>query len=203
MENTSDYIIKTIAPIFNKKGYVGTSLSDLTNATKLTKGALYCNFKNKEELAIKSFQHNTKNALYPLFGLLSKQKTSIKKLKTLTNYYRNFYNSAKERGGCPILNIGVDAKYNSPTLFEEVRKEASKLIMGLTKIIQFGIDNSELKKDINAEKIARNFYAMIEGAIFMSMLYEDEKYLIDIMDSIDNIIITTMLPTTLNNKKHV
>jgi len=193
LENTSEYIIETIAPIFNKKGYVGTSLSDLTKATKLTKGALYCNFKNKEELAVKSFQHNTTKALSPLFILLSKQNTSIKKLKVLTNYYRNFYNSAKKRGGCPILNIGVDAKHNNPTLFKEVKKEASKLISGLVKVIQLGIDNSEFKKDINAEKNARNFYAMIEGAVFMSMLYEDKKYLNDIMDSIDNIIITTMI----------
>jgi TetR/AcrR family transcriptional repressor of nem operon len=193
LENTSEYIIETIAPIFNKKGYVGTSLSDLTKATKLTKGALYCNFKNKEELAVKSFKHNTTKALSPLFILLSKQNTAIKKMKALTNYYRNFYDSAQGRGGCPILNVGVDAKHNSPTLFDEVKKEALKLINGLSKIIQFGIDNSEIKKEINAEKHARNFYAMIEGAVFMSMLNDDKKYLIDIMDSIDNIIITTMI----------
>jgi len=188
LENTSDYIIEKIAPIFNRKGYVGTSLSDLTKATKFTKGALYCNFKNKEELAIKSFRYNAKNALAPLYILLSKNKTSLLKLRALTKYYRNFYNAAKGRGGCPILNIGVDAKHNSPVLFNEAKKEATKLTQGLAKIIQTGIVNSEFKEEIEPLKYARNFYAMIEGAVFMAMMYEDKKYLIDAMDLMDDII---------------
>lgn len=192
MENTSDYIIETIAPIFNKKGYVGTSLSDLTKATKLTKGALYCNFKNKEELAIKSFRYNAKKALNPLFVVLSKQETNLLKLKALTNYYRTFYDSANQRGGCPILNIGVDAKHNSPTLFDEAKKEATKLTQGLSNIIQNGIDNSEFQKSIDSLKYARTFYAMIEGAVFMAMMYQDDQYLIDAMDLIDNIVETQM-----------
>lgn len=192
MENTSEYIIETIAPIFNKKGYVGTSLSDLTKATKLTKGALYCNFKNKEELAVKSFQLNAKKALAPLRSILSEQETSLKKLKALTDYYRTYYDIAKERGGCPILNIGTDAKCHSSTLFMEAKKEASKLIQGLAKIIQTGVDKSEFKNSINASKYARNFYAMIEGAIFMTMMYEDDKYLVDAMDLMDEIIETQL-----------
>ncbi|WP_103068452.1 TetR/AcrR family transcriptional regulator [Aquimarina sediminis] len=188
MENTSEFIIETIAPIFNKKGYVGTSLSDLTKATKLTKGALYCNFKNKEELAIKAFRYNAKNALHPLFVQLSKHETSLAKLKTITNYYRHFYNIANKRGGCPILNIGIDAKHNSPALFNEAKKEASKLTQGFAKIIQNGIDTSEFNASIDAFKYARNFYAMIEGAVFMAMMYNDDKYLTDAMDLIDDII---------------
>ena len=50
-EKTRQLIIETAAPIFNKKGYAGTSLSDLTQATGLTKGSIYGNFKNKDEVA--------------------------------------------------------------------------------------------------------------------------------------------------------
>jgi len=60
--NTSDFILQRVAPIFNKQGYVGTSLSDLTEVTGLTKGAIYFNFKNKEELAVKAFKFNVKKA---------------------------------------------------------------------------------------------------------------------------------------------
>ena len=50
--------LEKIAPIFNKNGYVGTSLSDITQATGLTKGAIYGNFKDKEALAIEAFNFN-------------------------------------------------------------------------------------------------------------------------------------------------
>ena len=36
-EKTTEFIIQKVAPIFNKHGYSGTSMSDLTKATGLTK----------------------------------------------------------------------------------------------------------------------------------------------------------------------
>jgi AcrR family transcriptional regulator len=39
-ERTKQYIIEKTAPVFNEKGYAGTSLTDLENATGLTKGSI-------------------------------------------------------------------------------------------------------------------------------------------------------------------
>ncbi len=39
-EITTQFIIDTVAPVFNKFGYAGTSMSDITKATGLTKGAV-------------------------------------------------------------------------------------------------------------------------------------------------------------------
>ncbi len=47
-EKTKAFIIEKAAPVFNTKGYAGTSLSDLTAATGLTKGAIYGHFENKD-----------------------------------------------------------------------------------------------------------------------------------------------------------
>ena len=57
-EETKAFIIEKIAPVFNKKGYAGTSLSDMTEATGLTKGSIYGNFSNKDEVALAAFDHN-------------------------------------------------------------------------------------------------------------------------------------------------
>ncbi|RKM92681.1 TetR/AcrR family transcriptional regulator, partial [Aquimarina sp. AD10] len=59
-EKTRQLIIKKTASIFNKKGYTGTYLSDLTNATGLTKGSIYGNFKDKNEVALEAFRYNYK-----------------------------------------------------------------------------------------------------------------------------------------------
>ena len=55
---TRQFIISKTAPVFNTQGYAGTSLIDLTKATGLSKGALYGNFSNKEEIAMSVFQHS-------------------------------------------------------------------------------------------------------------------------------------------------
>ena len=192
MENTAAYIIETIAPIFNKKGYIGTSLSDLTKATDLTKGALYGNFKNKEELAIASFRYNIKKVITPLHSILIKEKNSISKLFAVTNYYRTYYQVAAARGGCPMLNVGVDAEHNNNTLYKIAKKESEKLCLGLETIIQKGIDCNEIKKSIDATKYAMNIYAMIEGAIFMSFIQKNESYLHNMLDHIDEEIVNNI-----------
>ena len=52
---TKQFIIEKTAPVFNAKGYAGTSINDLMIATGLTKGNIYGNFENKDEVALAAF----------------------------------------------------------------------------------------------------------------------------------------------------
>ena len=79
-DQTKDYILRQAAPIFNKKGYAATSLSDILEATKLTKGAIYGNFLSKEDLAIKSFRFNVNRVLASISIELNKSENAIEKL---------------------------------------------------------------------------------------------------------------------------
>jgi TetR/AcrR family transcriptional regulator, transcriptional repressor for nem operon len=57
-ERTKHYIIEKAAAIFNMYGYAGTSISQLTKEIGMTKGAIYGNFKDKDEIALASFDYN-------------------------------------------------------------------------------------------------------------------------------------------------
>ena len=81
---TSAFIIETVAPIFNKNGYAGTSLSDITKATGLTKGAIYGNFKNKEELAVAAFNTTVKKMLRRITEHQSITNSPLEKLFLIT-----------------------------------------------------------------------------------------------------------------------
>ena len=59
-ERTSQYILETVEPVFNRLGYASTSMAEITKVTGLTKGAVYGNFENKEELALSAFDYNIK-----------------------------------------------------------------------------------------------------------------------------------------------
>src|SRR5258708_18900719 len=50
-EQTRQMILKQSAPIFNKKGIAATAMSDIMEATGLSKGSLYVHFDNKDVLA--------------------------------------------------------------------------------------------------------------------------------------------------------
>lgn len=57
-ENTKAYLIEKSAPVFNTKSYTGVSRNDMTEAAGLTKGGIYWNIANKDELALAVFDHN-------------------------------------------------------------------------------------------------------------------------------------------------
>jgi TetR/AcrR family transcriptional regulator, transcriptional repressor for nem operon len=187
-ENTANFIVKKAAPVFNKHGYVGTSLSDVTKITGLTKGAVYGNFKNKEELAILAFKQNVRDIIYPLTEAMGRYKNAVEKLYALTNFYRKYYDSVKGIGGCPVLNVGVDANNVNPALFLAARQTALKLEAGLREIIENGILKREVKKDVNAAVMARTIYAMIEGSVFMAFTHKDKTYITNVMDMVEILI---------------
>jgi TetR/AcrR family transcriptional repressor of nem operon len=105
---TRSFIIESTAEVFNKKGYAGTSLSDITSATGLSKGAIYSNFKNKEEAALAVFDFN-----YSRLSRSTKEQTDLAqtyhdKLMVYAKVYRNVSRGRANRGGCPILNTATD-----------------------------------------------------------------------------------------------
>ena len=191
-ERTSQYILDTVAPVFNKLGYSATSMSQITKATGLTKGAVYGNFENKEDLALSSFNHNIKRVSEEIRAYTSKVKRPIDKLFALTEFYRNYHNYTSNLGGCPVLNIGVDAKNNNPALHARVKQVIEEFQGNLTFLIEKGIACGDFKRGIDAGKYARRIFSLMEGSIFMSITMSDITYLRDMMNFIDHMINTEL-----------
>ncbi|MET6990377.1 TetR/AcrR family transcriptional regulator [Sediminicola arcticus] len=178
-ERTTEYIIETVAPIFNKHGYVGTSMSHLTDATGLTKGALYGNFENKEALALSAFEYNSKRLLAAIDEALNSDGNSLQKLYKLTGLYRHYNDFTFNLGGCPILNVGVDTQFNNHLLAAAV-KETIKTIEGkIALVIENGVKNNEISIPVTPLQFAKQLYTMIQGAVAMTTITRDKKYLLN------------------------
>ncbi len=187
-EKTAKFIIETVAPIFNKKGYAATSMSDITTATGFTKGAIYGNFKNKEAIAIAAFNYNVNNVLKSIASHQNQSKSPLQKLYLITDFYTNYYNYSKDLGGCPILNIGVDANNQNTSLIKEVRLIINKTQLNISKLIDWGKEAGEIKLEINSQLFAKRLYSHIQGAIFMTYTMDNDQYLKQAMIEMNDII---------------
>ena len=187
-ERTTAYIIETVAPVFNKHGYVGTSMSDLTEATGLTKGALYGNFENKEALALSAFQYNSNKLLGKIDEKLSEGNTSLDKIFILINFYRNYDVFTMDMGGCPILNVGVDSQHNNH-LLSAAAKETIKTIEGkIALVFENGVNSGELRLPVTPLQFAKQLYTMLQGAVAMSTMTRDRKYLINTVAYLEQLV---------------
>lgn len=187
-EKTTAFIIETVSPIFNKHGYIGTSMSDLTEATGLTKGALYGNFENKEALALKAFEYNSTLLLQKIDEKLNIKGNALEKLFNLTAFYRNYDAYTDEMGGCPILNIGIDAQHNN-RLLAAASREAVNVVEGkIALVLENGTKNGEIKLPVTPLQFAKQLYTMIQGAISMATITRDRKYLINTIAYMEQLI---------------
>ena len=187
-ERTTAFIIETVAPVFNKYGYVGTSMSDLTEATGLTKGALYGNFENKEALALSAFQYNSNKLLDKIDEVLAIKGNALDKLFALTTFYRNYDIFTLNMGGCPILNVGVDARDNN-VLLSAATKEVIKNVEGkIALVLENGVNNNELKIPVPPLQFAKQFFTMLQGAVAMSTMTSDRKYLMNTVAYLEQLV---------------
>ena len=189
-ERTKQFILETVAPVFSKCGYAGTSLSDITQATGLTKGAIYGHFENKEQLALSAFNYNLKRVLKNLNAFVSKHTNSIDQLKAINEFYRQYYAYAVDFGGCPLITGGVDANHQNALLFARVKQMTGRIRGKIVDIILNGIEQGQIKPTINPQVFANRIFSMIEGSLFLGILMEESSCINDMMDHIDHMIET-------------
>ncbi|MDP2540216.1 MULTISPECIES: TetR/AcrR family transcriptional regulator [Tenacibaculum] len=187
-ERTKAFIIETVAPIFNRSGFSAMSLSKITEATGLTKGAIYGHFENKEELAIESFKFSVRKVLKDLNKTVNKGETPLEMLKNIAVFYEDYYEYNKQFGGCPILNIGVDANNQNKVITQLVQSYNHRILERFSQLIEKAKDTNEIKKSIDSMLYAKRFFYMIEGAVYMTHIMKDDSYLKDVSTVLQQII---------------
>ena len=148
-KKTKRYIIEKTSTIFNKKGYIGTSLSDLTTATSLTKGSIYGNFENKEDVAVAAFNFNYQNLIKRFTMRMSTESSANGKLNAFLDVYLNSYEDLVELGGCPILNNAVDTDDTNQNLCDLSIKAFKVWNSNIESIIYKGIEDKEVFASID------------------------------------------------------
>lgn len=180
-ERTRQFIIEASAPIINKKGMAGTSLSDIMEATKLAKGGIYGNFENKEEICRESFLYLRSQLSSKLNAAVAEGKSAKEKLFNLLNVYANDINTAD---GCPILNFGVESDDTNPLMKEQVKKAILSAQNRFFTIAEEGINSKELTSDLNPQHFSVKVFAMIEGAILCRKILGTDDQMKIVLDSI-------------------
>jgi AcrR family transcriptional regulator len=187
-ERTKQFIIEKTAPIFNAKGYAGTSLSDLTEATGLTKGSIYGNFENKDEVALAAFDHNYSLIVAYLRKQIEARPNMIDRLLVYPETYRNFLNLPILKAGCPILNTATEADDTHPLLRKKAIAALGFWKKAIEKSITTGIEQNEIKATAQPQEFAIIMMSLIEGAVMQAKVTGSSEALHITMDHLEHMI---------------
>ncbi len=187
-ERTRQFIIEKTAPVFNTKGYAGTSMGDLTQATGLTKGSIYGNFENKDEVALAAFDHNfAKVTSYMKSKILAKEN-AIERLLAYPDVYRDFLKIPFLKPGCPILNTSTEADDTHPQLREKAAEALAFWKRSVENQVRRGIERNEIKVQVNPAAFAVILCSLIEGAVMQAKVTGKSGDLRIAMNFLENMI---------------
>jgi TetR/AcrR family transcriptional repressor of nem operon len=186
---TRQFIIEQAAPIFNRKGFAGTSMSDILAATGLAKGGLYGNFDSKEEIAREAFQYSFGKSYNAIVKAVAKKHGMLEKLIAVCEYHKDYTKKSPVEGGCPILNFSIEVDDTMPRLKKDVRLAVERMLDDLYRIIEKGKRLGEIKKGVNSERYAAVIYGLIEGGIFMAKALDDSRKLNQSLEYLKGMIV--------------
>lgn len=168
-EETRQFIIERSAAIFNKKGIAATAMSDIMEATKLSKGSLYVHFDNKDVLTASVVDYNMEQLSAKVQTALSKCNTAKDKLFAFIDVLGDPMNPPVD-GGCPMINFGMEADDTNEVIRNKASRGVERSQQIIADVIKEGITRGEFKPDWNYKEFATIMFAMLEGGIMMSRI---------------------------------
>jgi TetR/AcrR family transcriptional repressor of nem operon len=172
-EQTRQEIIRKAAPVFNQKGFAGTSLSDLMNATGLQKGGIYRHFASKEELATEAFDYSWQRAVNRRLNGLKSVPDSVDRLKKMIDNFVEIRSGVP--GGCPLMNTAIEADDGNAVLRASAKKALQAWTTLLSDIASEGIQKHEINSAVEPRKLSQWIIGSLEGALLISRLQKDDE----------------------------
>src|SRR5215475_2942780 len=175
-DETRERIIAKAAELFNQRGLEGTSITDLMEATGLEKGGIYRHFPSKEAVAAEASDYAWKAAFQERVRDLESIPGSVNRLKHLI---ANFVERRSAiPGGCPLLNTAIEADDGNATLRARAWNALGQWRDLLVSITNQGIQQREIRKEVDPNRLATLIIASLEGALMISRLEHNRDALL-------------------------
>jgi TetR/AcrR family transcriptional repressor of nem operon len=192
-EITKAKVLKEATNLFNTKGYKSTSLSDITAATGLTKGAIYRHFANKESLEIEVFQKMMQAIFVTLNEKIKVENNTRDKLFCVLNLFQSYITNPLIIGGCPLLNVAVEVDDTNLELKEKAQQALSVFRESVERIIINGKTHKQVGALVNEKLVATVLISTLEGGVMMSKLQNSNSDIDIVVSHLKNWIVSDIL----------
>jgi len=169
-ELTRRNIIEKSLQLFSVKGYFNTSISDILQATGLTKGGLYCHFKSKEEVWRAVYDDAVEIWKSVVFRGMRSVPDPLERIEsTIENVLLDYLGREVFDGGCFFVNMLVELSGQSDTMGRHILKG----FVGFSKLFQLWLTEAEtdslLKPDLDYREISNFIVITLNGAATLYM----------------------------------
>lgn len=176
-EQTRQHIIQQAATLFNQRGFIGSSISDVMQCTGLQKGGVYRHFASKEQLALAAFDYAQQQSTDRIVEAVAAETGAVQQLFAFISAFHMLTLHPPVPGGCPILNTVVDSDDGDPALRERVVSVVRGWEQLIERIVADGVAQGSVRRDIDPQAVATVLIATLEGGIVLARAHGNQVYL--------------------------
>jgi TetR/AcrR family transcriptional repressor of nem operon len=169
--------------VFWRKGYEGTSLTELLNATGLSKSSLYGAFGGKRELFLAAFDAYRADRAAEMEIVLVTGPAR----QAVANFFENVLRDAKAKGfsnGCMSINQAVEMAPHDPEVKARVQSDFQLIEDALARTIERGQHEGSIMNRRTPRELARLLVVMFPGLQVMVRAGGSEDRLSDALKTL-------------------
>ena len=186
-ERTREKITRAAAELFVRQGFAATSISDLLEATGVTKGSLYFHFPGKDDLALAVLEQAGEEFMAFLDAALVGPTPAAR----LDNFLRQAFELHRGSGfvgGCLWGNTALETSDCNPLYAGRVADVFAKWTGKIRSVIAEAQAAGQIRMDLPADTLAPFVVSSIEGGIMLSRLSKEEGPLRRCLDSLRTLL---------------
>ncbi len=181
-EFDTEAALEAAMSVFRYRGYEGTSVQDLVDATGLGRGSLYAAFGSKEGLYRAVLDLYRERQAFPLIDLLRSGVPARELIRgILVDLVESVLRDGREQN-CLIVSAATERLCHDPEVAAKVEATTSSLEDAMTEMIATAQAGGELGGVREARDLARYLMTTVHGIRVMGAINPDRRYLMSVVE---------------------
>jgi TetR/AcrR family transcriptional repressor of nem operon len=149
--------------VFSEKGYNGTSMDDLVQATGLSRSSIYDTFGDKHGLFLKSLTHYQESQRCDMEKSCAKTDSPKKKIRALFDYFIKDILGDKDQKGCLLINVNMEIGNTDKEVAALSLLNMQEMEQHFISLVKEGQAKGEIPKKFTPKALARHLYNSMMG----------------------------------------
>ncbi len=176
-------VLKASTQVFWEKGYRGTSMNDLVQATGLNKHSMYKEFSNKDGLFLACLDYYANDITKEQSAIIQKQPLSVQNIELYFRHTIDLASSGKFNA-CLLINTAIEKEGLNDAINDLTCKYLSLQEKSFYNCLEAAQKNGEIPKHKDIEMLAKYLMCFLEGINVMGKTGPTKKSLDLLLDEL-------------------
>ncbi|MDX3852334.1 TetR/AcrR family transcriptional regulator [Streptomyces sp. AK02-01A] len=181
-EFDTEAAVEAAMSAFRRKGYEGTSVQDLVDATGVGRGSLYGAFKSKDGLYLAAVDRYRELYAQPLIEILRGGAPARELIREILVDLVDEIVRDGSRQACLIVSAATERVPHDPQVARRIRSTTGSLEDALTDVIAEAQESGQLTGTRDARDLARFLVTTLQGLRVMGSINPDRRSLMSAVE---------------------